>query len=266
MTNEGFSKAVNHGFAEETTHSAVQDAYSYSAFADRTGLYKLRWRLEDIAFKFLYPAEYQAIAFLVNASRKTREAYIRTFIQSVDTLFTELNFKYSIEGRLKHFYSIFNKMITRNKPFEEIYDLYAVRIILQTENPRECFRAYDILSHSYRPLPERFKNYISSPKNNGYQSIHATVVGPEGKNVEVQIRTLPMQKIAEDGIAAHWIYKWSRTSRFQKMENRITWMSRILSDGHTMKQTIKPHQAVMNQNKIAALTTEERQGFHREMT
>jgi (p)ppGpp synthase/HD superfamily hydrolase len=268
MTNEGFSKAVNHGVAEGTTRPADGDAYFYPAFADRTGLYELRWRLEDIAFKYFHPSEYKAIDHLVGTPRKTRETYIKNLIQSFEALFTESKFRYTIEGRPKHFYSIYNKMITRNKSFREIYDLFAVRIILQTGNSDECFRAYSILSHIYQPLPARFKDYISNPKNNGYQSIHATLVGPEGKNVEVQIRTLPMQRIAQDGIAAHRAYKWSGTNRYQKMENWMLQMSRVFSlsgDEHTMKQTIKPLDLGMNQKKVAVLTPgREAMVFHRQ--
>lgn len=213
MANKRFSKAVNQGFAEATARVTDGEAYLYAAFTDQTALHELRWGLEDVAFKYSHPGEYERIAHLVNTPRETRATYIKNFIQPIRRLFTESKLKCTIEGRPKHFYSIYNKMITRNKSYQEIFDLYAVRIVLQTGSPYECFRAYSILPRIYLPISDRFKDYISYPKHNGYQSIHATVVGPGGNNVEVQIRTLPMQRIAEDGIAAHRIYKGNASAR-----------------------------------------------------
>jgi RelA/SpoT family (p)ppGpp synthetase len=138
--------------------------------------------------------------------------------------------KFEISGRPKHLYSIYNKMIRRNKPLEEIYDLFAVRIILDTEDANECFSVYGTISDIYIPNPERFKNYISVPKKNGYQSIHTTVVGPEGKMVEVQIRTRAMHEVAEKGVAAHWMYKERVQAIDEELHNWVTWVREIFEN------------------------------------
>ena len=135
--------------------------------------------------------------------------------------------QFEIEGRPKHLFSIYNKMVNRNKPLDEMYDLFAVRVILETENPNDCFTAYGILSSIYLPIPERFKDFISVPKKNGYQSLHATVLGPEGKMVEVQIRTRGMHEVAEKGVAAHWKYKENLTALDEELENWISWVREI---------------------------------------
>jgi GTP diphosphokinase / guanosine-3',5'-bis(diphosphate) 3'-diphosphatase len=199
----------------------------YAPFAHRFGLAKIKWELEDLSFKYLHPAEYEDIAHKLKARRKERETYIRKFIQPVEKRLQEDAMKFEIEGRPKHLFSIYNKMLRRNKPFDEVYDLFAVRIILDTENTNDCFTVYGILSSIYLPIPERFKNYISVPKKNGYQSIHATVIGPEGKMVEVQIRTRAMHEIAEKGVAAHWRYKENLSQLDEELENWITWVREI---------------------------------------
>ena len=146
------------------------------------------------------------IAHAIKSKRREREHYIRKFHRPIENRLRP-DYTFEIEGSPKHFYSIHNKMVKRSKPLDEIYDMFAVRIILFTPDNNECFTVYGIISEIYKPIPERFKNYISIPKKNGYQSLHTTVVGPEGKMVEVQIRTRQMHEIAERGVAAHWYYK-----------------------------------------------------------
>ncbi len=199
----------------------------YAPFAHRFGLAKIKWELEDLAFKYLYPKDYEDTARKLKSRRKERETYIRKFVQPVEKRLREDGMQFEIEGRPKHLYSIYNKMVTRNKPFDEVYDLFAVRIVLETENSNDCFTVYGILSSIYIPIPERFKNYVSVPKKNGYQSIHATVVGPDGKMVEVQIRTRAMHEIAEKGVAAHWRYKENLTTLDEELENWISWVREI---------------------------------------
>jgi RelA/SpoT family (p)ppGpp synthetase len=199
----------------------------YAPFAHRFGLARIKWELEDLAFKYLHPEEYENIAHQLKARRKERESYIRKFVVPLDKRIKEEGMKFEIEGRPKHLYSIYNKMVSRGKPLDEIYDLFAVRIILDTENENDCFTAYGILSSIYIPIPERFKNYISVPKKNGYRSIHATVVGPEGKMVEMQIRTRAMHEIAEQGVAAHWKYKENLSTLDEELENWISWVREI---------------------------------------
>jgi guanosine-3',5'-bis(diphosphate) 3'-pyrophosphohydrolase len=199
----------------------------YAPFAHRFGLAKIKWELEDLAFKYIQPKEYEDIAHQLKSRRKERESYVKKFIQPLEERLKAEGMKFEIEGRPKHLYSIYNKMVARSKVLEEVYDLFAVRIILDTENNNECFTVYGILSSIYLPIPERFKNYISMPKKNGYQSIHATVIGPQGKMVEVQIRTLSMHEISEKGVAAHWRYKENLTALDEELENWISWVREI---------------------------------------
>ena len=158
------------------------------------------------------------------SKKRERESYVNKFIQPVKEALDKAGFKYEISGRAKHLYSIAKKMLSRGKSFEEIYDLFAVRIILDTPNKNDCFTAYGLCSEIYIPIPERFKDYVSLPKQNGYQSIHTTLLGPEGKMVEVQIRTKDMHEVAEKGVAAHWKYKENINSNDKQMEDWITWI------------------------------------------
>jgi guanosine-3',5'-bis(diphosphate) 3'-pyrophosphohydrolase len=200
----------------------------YAPFAHRFGLAKIKWELEDLAFKYLQPAEYEEITRHIKSKRRERESYIRKFIQPIEKQLKEAGFRFETEGRPKSLFSIHSKMIARAKPIDEIYDLFAVRFILETEDNNECFNVYGIISAIYLPIPERFKNYISVPKKNGYQSLHATFIGPEGKMVEVQIRTRGMHEIAEKGVAAHWKYKGAASALDKELEDWINWVREIL--------------------------------------
>ena len=200
----------------------------YAPLAHRFGLAKVKWEFEDLAFKHINASDYEYISRKLNAKRKERETYIRRFIQPIKKRLEEQEFKFDITGRPKHIYSIYNKMVKRGKPIEEIYDLFAVRVILDTSDKNECFSVYGIVSEIYTPVPERFKDYISVPKQNGYQSIHTTVVGPEGKMVEVQIRTDQMDEVAERGVAAHWKYKEDIKVSDKNLEEWISWVREIL--------------------------------------
>jgi RelA/SpoT family (p)ppGpp synthetase len=217
----------------------------YAPFAHRFGLAKIKWELEDLAFKHLHRKEYEEIAHGLNSKRREREHYIRKFIVPVETRLRQSNVKFEIEGRPKHLYSIYNKMLKRSKPLEEIYDMFAVRIILLTPDNNECFTVYGIISEIYKPIPERFKNYISIPKKNGYQSLHTTVVGPEGKMVEVQIRTRQMHEIAERGVAAHWYYKenGSQAPLDKELENWINWVREMFDQKHA-DENVSPRELI----------------------
>lgn len=212
---------------EKQERLAKETLEIYAPFAHRFGLAKIKWELEDLAFKFLYSGEYERIARSIRAKRREREHFIKKFVAPIEKRLKEESFKFEIIGRPKHLFSIYNKMIKRGKPMEEIYDLFAVRIILDTENNNDCFGAYGIVTEIYIPIPERFKNYISVPKKNGYQSIHTTVVGPEGKMIEVQIRTRAMHEVAEKGVAAHWKYKENIEALEEELENWVSWVREI---------------------------------------
>ena len=200
----------------------------YAPLAHRFGLAKVKWEFEDLAFKHLNTSDYEYISRKLNAKRREREAYIRKFIQPIKERLTTDEYRFEITGRPKHIYSIYNKMVKRSKPIEEIYDLFAVRVILDTGDKNDCFSVYGIVSEIYTPVPERFKDYISVPKQNGYQSIHTTVVGPGGKMVEVQIRTKQMDEVADHGVAAHWKYKEGVKESDRKLEEWILWVREIL--------------------------------------
>lgn len=199
----------------------------YAPFAHRFGLAKIKWELEDLAFKYLNREEYERIARQIRAKRNEREAYIHRFVEGIEKRLKASGLTYTIEGRPKHIYSIYNKIHKRGKPLEEIYDLFAVRIILESANSSDCFLVYGIVTEIYKPIPERFKDYISVPKQNGYQSIHTTVIGPDGRMVEVQIRTRAMHEVAEKGVAAHWIYKDDKSALDKEIGNWINWVREI---------------------------------------
>jgi RelA/SpoT family (p)ppGpp synthetase len=179
----------------------------FAPFAHRFGLGNLKWELEDLSFKVLNRAAYDDIKRQLSESREERNEYIQRFSKPISDRLREQGLKFEINGRPKHLYSIYKKTVTRSKTLDELYDLFAVRIILDTEDNNDCFLAYGIVSEIFTPVPERFKNYISVPKKNGYQSLHTTVIGADGRRVEVQIRTRSMHEFAERGVAAHFRYK-----------------------------------------------------------
>lgn len=179
----------------------------YAPFAHRFGLGAIKWEMEDLSFKYLNKESYDDIAKRINNTRRERESFINKFVKPVVEKLHEHKLVYELGGRPKHLYSIYRKMVMQNRPFEDIYDLLAVRIILESNDPNECYYVLGIINQLYKPIPDRFKDFISIPKKNNYQSIHTTVIGPEGRLVEVQIRTRRMHEIAERGVAAHWKYK-----------------------------------------------------------
>ena len=210
-----------------------------------------------MAFKYLDRQAYKEISKKVIAKKRERENYVSKFIQPIKAELDREGFKYEISGRAKHLYSIAKKMISRTKTFEEIYDLFAVRIILDTADRNDCFTVYGIASEIYIPVPERFKDYISLPKQNGYQSIHTTLIGPEGKMVEVQIRTRDMHEVAEKGVAAHWKYKENISSNDRQMEDWITWIRELFdstSKESTPKQIMEGLKLNLYQDEIYVFT------------
>ena len=202
----------------------------YAPFANRFGLGKVKWELEDLSFKYLNREAYDELVDKVRNKRKEREAYIKKFTEPIIEKLKDYHLDFDISGRPKHLYSIYRKMVRRNKPFEEIYDLFAIRIILDTDNANECYTTLGIVNQIYLPVPDRFKDYVSIPKTNNYQSIHTTVVGPEGKLVEVQIRTRKMHEVAEKGVAAHWRYKENKSANDKDLENWVNWIRDIFEN------------------------------------
>lgn len=202
----------------------------YAPFANRFGLGAVKWELEDLAFKYLNKEAYDDIAKRIKDTRKERESFINKFTKPIVEKLKEHKLNFELGGRPKHLYSVYRKMIMQNRPFEDIYDLLAVRIILESNDPNECYYVLGIINQLYKPIPDRFKDFISIPKKNNYQSIHTTVIGPEGKLIEVQIRTRKMHEIAERGVAAHWKYKENLASADKDLEEWVSWVRDIFEN------------------------------------
>lgn len=204
---------------------ALETREVYAPLAHRLGLARIKWELEDLALKFLEPDVYDNLVKRVADTRTEREAVIRKVTKPIREALVAAKIHARFEGRPKHFYSIYNKIMKRGIPFEEIYDLLAIRIIV--DKVEECYHTLGIVHSLYSPIHERFKDYIAMPKSNGYQSLHTTLVGPEGKKVEIQIRTEEMHRTAEDGIAAHWRYKEGKL-REDDLDKQLVWLRNVL--------------------------------------
>ncbi len=191
---------------------ASETIYLYAPLAHRLGLYAIKSELEDLSMKYLEPDTYKYIATQLNEKKAERNLFIKVFVEPINQILAEQGLVSNVYGRPKSIHSIWNKMKKKNIPFEEVYDLFAIRIILDSAPEKEkadCWKAYSIVTDLYRPNPDRLRDWVSSPKGNGYESLHTTVMGPKGQWVEVQIRTQRMNEIAEKGFAAHWKYKES---------------------------------------------------------
>lgn len=197
----------------------------YSPIAHRLGMYKIKWELEDISLKYIDPVAYQEIVEGINQKRHEREAFIIEVKSELKSKLEEMGINCRIDGRPKHLYSIYRKMYTQNKTLDQIYDLFAVRII--TDNLSDCYTALGLAHELYTPMPGRFKDYIAMPKPNMYQSLHTTVIGPQGKPFEIQIRTKEMHEIAENGIAAHWKYKGIQAND-DSIESKLSWIRQLI--------------------------------------
>ncbi len=195
---------------EARRHVAMESSYLYAPLAHKLGLYKLKSELEDLSLKYLEHDAYYHIKEKLNATKKSRDAYIERFIRPVEERLKAAGLKFHMKGRTKSIHSIWQKMKKQRCPFEGVYDLFAIRVILDSPLEREkqdCWQVFSIITDMYQPNPKRMRDWLSIPKSNGYESLHITVMGPEGKWVEVQIRTERMDEVAERGLAAHWRYK-----------------------------------------------------------
>jgi guanosine-3',5'-bis(diphosphate) 3'-pyrophosphohydrolase len=208
---------------ENQLKKATETLEIYAPLAHRLGIYSVKWELEDLAFATLHPRRYEEIKRLVAARRADREAFINVTAEELKQHLTEAGVEAEVKGRVKHFYSIYNKMVRRNKEFNEIYDLTGLRIVV--DNVRDCYGTLGVVHSVWKPIPGRFKDYIAMPKFNMYQSLHTTVMSNEGKLLEIQIRTREMDTIAEFGIAAHWMYKHGLKD---SQVDRLTWLKSMM--------------------------------------
>ena len=202
----------------------------YCPIAQRLGISKIKIELEDLSMKYLYPEAYYDLVEKVALRKSVRDEYVQGLVDEVRRQIDEAGIKADISGRAKHFFSIYKKMVNQNKTLDQIYDLFAIRILV--DNIKDCYAALGIMHEKYKPIPGRFKDYIAMPKQNMYQSLHTTLIGPSGQPFEIQIRTYEMHRTAEYGIAAHWKYKEANNGNATETtvteEEKLSWLRQIL--------------------------------------
>jgi GTP diphosphokinase / guanosine-3',5'-bis(diphosphate) 3'-diphosphatase len=232
-------RTLEHLADEKRRRIAQETRDVFAPLANRLGIWRFKWELEDLAFKYLEPDAYRHIQQLVVEKRTSREESLAEATQLLQNRLAPLGLRHlELSGRPKHLFSIYQKMSRQHKEFREIFDIAAVRVIVQSND--ECYRVLAVVHDCFRPIPGRFKDYIGLPKPNRYQSLHTAVIGPNGQPVEVQIRTLEMHRIAEYGIAAHWKYKESGSSmptQWSTKDEKFTWLRQLLEWQSDLKET-----------------------------
>jgi GTP pyrophosphokinase len=212
---------------EERRQLAQLSADIHAPLANRLGVWQVKWELEDLAFRFLHPDTYKRIAQLLDEKRVSRETFIEEAKRQLREALAEAGIRADVAGRPKHIYSIWKKMSRKGVPFSELYDIRAVRVLV--DDVANCYAALGVVHGLWTPVPSEFDDYIAKPKGNGYKSLHTAVVGPEGRTLEVQIRTVEMHEHAELGVAAHWRYKEGKSASAEsEFERKIAWMRQLL--------------------------------------
>ncbi|WP_031515575.1 RelA/SpoT family protein [Desulfofalx alkaliphila] len=224
-------RTLNYQTEAKQREKAEETLEIFAPLAHRLGIYRIKWELEDISFRYRYPEEYYRLKELVAATRQKREEFIQRVIDTLSVKLEDMDIQAEIKGRPKNFYSIYQKMKQQQKDFTEIYDVLAVRIIVETV--KDCYGALGIAHTLWKPIPGRFKDYIAMPKTNMYQSLHTTVIGPSGEPFEIQIRTFDMHRTAEYGIAAHWRYK--ENIKGETAEQKMVWLRQLLDWQHDLR-------------------------------
>ncbi len=225
-------RTIEHLPPERQKEKARETLEIYAPLAHRLGISSIKVELEDLAFKVLEPKRYELVVKLVAETKSQREKFIEEARNTLAEELEKIGIKAKTEGRLKHLYSIYKKMKEKGKEFSEIYDLSAIRVIV--DSLKDCYAALGVVHSLWKPIPGRFKDYIAMPKFNMYQSLHTSVMGPEGKPLEVQIRTQEMHEIAEFGIAAHWRYK-EKIRTADEFEKRLSWLRQVFELGSELK-------------------------------
>jgi guanosine-3',5'-bis(diphosphate) 3'-pyrophosphohydrolase len=226
-------RTLKHHPVEKQKEIAQETLEIYAPVAHRLGIFKIKWEIEDISFRYLEPDKYYDMVERVAKKRREREDYINLVISKLKERLDETGIPAEISGRPKNFYSIYRKMTEQKKDLSEIYDLIAVRIIVNTV--KECYATLGIVHTMWKPIPGRFKDYIAMPKQNMYQSLHTSLVGPLGEPFELQIRTYEMHKTSEYGIAAHWRYKEGGYPTDEEFEKKLSWLRQILDWNHELR-------------------------------
>ena len=250
-------RTIGHLPKQRQLNKAMETIELYAPLAHRFGLFKIKNELEDLCFKVIDPNSYRFISRKLREKKEARESFIDEFMEPIKSELVDQDFKFEIKGRPKHIYSIYRKMQLQQKPFEEIYDLFAIRIILENPHTKEdCWRVYSAITDWYTPIPKRFRDFISVPKANGYQSLHTTVITKKGRKVEVQIRTRKMDYIAEQGVAAHWKYKEGEETGSKELDKFVHWVRDVLDVPRPDAATefVKDFQLNLYQDEIYVFT------------